>query len=302
MIDHTKRTYKQEKAYVHAKLGLYDALLSWCRMICHRVLEDGAVSIDDKVGAAYRTHKQDGYVYNISGTDDHMDGVHMHKVDVYFGTQGQEAYSASMSIVWQFRQDTEIAAIRADHWICDDADCDIEIVWNGQEVHVYQVNQPHLDEEAYAHESIWDPESGNTNPWREHYILDSVPDCHTSSTAMWEAYCDYFGIEDRRGEYFQMADYCEHKTPFLLGYLNDVEDWDIHFQSDDVALQSVICDAVEEWVTYSLYELPDGMHMDIRPVPYSTPYEVDLLGVDDEHTWWKKTIAYDQESTRWVLC
>jgi len=289
------RTFKQEQAYVHVKIGLYDAMIAWCRNICHRVLEDGAVSIDDKVAAAYRTHnKQDGYVYNISGTDDHMDGVHMHKVDVYF--REAQGHSASMSIVWQFRQDTEIAAIRADHWICDDADCDIEIVWNGQEVHVYLVNQPHLDEEAYAHES-----SNTPNPWREHYILDSVLDCHTSIAAIWDAYCEYFGIEDR-GEYVQMASYCDLKTPQLLGYL-DERDWDTHFQSDDITLESVIADAVEEWVAYSLYELPNGMHMDIRPVPYSTPYEVDLLGVDNaEHTWWKKTIAYDQESTRWVLC
>lgn len=301
MIDHTKRTFTQEKAYVYTKIGLYDALIAWCRNICHRVLTDGAVSIDDKVAAAYRTHKDNGYVYNISGSDDVMDGVHMHKVDVYF--REAQGHSASMSIVWQFRQDTEIAAIRADHWTCDDADCDIEIVWNGQEVHVYQVCQPHLDEEAYAHESIWDPECGNTNPWREHYVLDSALDCHITIAAVWAAYCEYFGIEDRRGEYVQMASYCELKTPQLLGYLDECGDWDTHFQSDDVTLQSVIADAVEEWVAYSLYELPDGMHMDIRPVPYSTPYEVDLLGVDDaEHTWWKKTIAYDQETTRWVVC
>lgn len=287
------RTFKQEQAYVYAKLGLYDAMIAWCRNICHRVLQDGAVHIDDKVAAAYKTHsKQDAYVYNISGTDDHMDGVHMHKVDVYF-REAQQGHSVSMSIIWQFRQDTEIAAIRADHWTCDDADCDIEIVWNGQEVHVYLVNQPHLDEEAYAHESSY-----TTNPWREHYILDSTLDCHTSSAAIWAAYCEYFGIEDRR-EYVQMASYCELKAPQLLGYL-DERDWDTHFQSDDITLESIIADAVEEWVAYTLYELPDGMHMDIR---YSTPYEVDLLGVDDaEHTWWKKTIAYDQDTTRWVLC
>jgi hypothetical protein len=141
-------SYDQEKDYVRRKACMYDALIAWCRDICHTVAEEGAVSMDRKVEVARRTHHKHtpGYTYNIKSSDK-MDGrFYEHKVTIHLSQKKETSIRASLWILWSFRNETDAAATRADFWVSNPCDCDVEILWNRfpeEEMHLEWIGNSH---------------------------------------------------------------------------------------------------------------------------------------------------------------
>jgi hypothetical protein len=132
------------------------------------------------------------------------------------------------------------------------ADCDIRIHWDGDEPSLEYVENPHHSETEYNiyGYSVWDCEGANTNPHKEHWLIDGFLDYQQS----FGIYSEDFGIVDENECLEELVQIC-------LDVLENQNFEDDEDEIDEFIVDSLLnCCACED-------VRPDGYEFDVEKGP-----------------------------------
>jgi hypothetical protein len=216
-IPHTQRTYVEEQQYFDSKTSMYMHLYFAVCDVARQVLEKEGASLGDKESIAKTMESAtfpDGYTATWTTCEEVIDDKEMEQ-KVHIVVEYKDWY-ADMGIVWSGEDQ-----MRASKFYSELADCDITIEWDGKEPGIEYVEKPHHSAETYERgHYVWDFEGGNTNPFKESWIVDAFMDTQQQS---FNEYADQFGITDEK----------ETLEDVVQTFLNVLENQDFDDEDDE---------------------------------------------------------------------
>jgi hypothetical protein len=250
-IPHTQRTYVEEQQYFDSKTSMYMHLYFAVCDVARQVLEKEGASLGDKESIAKTVESAtfpDGYTATWTTCEEVIDDKEMEQ-KVHIVVEYGDWY-ADMGIVWSGEDQ-----MRASKFYSELADCDIMIEWDGKEPSIEYVEEPHHSAETYERgHYVWDFEGGNTNPFKESWIVDAFMDTQQQS---FNEYADQFGITDEK----------ETLEDVVQTFLNVLENQDFDDEDDEFIDDKIVdsllncCEDIEPDEHFEVEKYAQGFYI-----------------------------------------